>query len=650
MTLASHTPTLPHLRTPALPLSVWLIRVAYTSAFVLALLLSLGVMGAAAFQLRYHGRIYPGVHAWGVDLSRMTPTEAALALSSAFTYPASPAFTLHDGGRTWTATPAELGLTFDLPATVNAAYSLGRSGRWPADWIAQFATWYSGAQVSPVVVYDQSRTLAYLASIAQIVYLSPAEASLVAEGTQVTTTPGQIGRQLDVTAAALALRSQLLALGAADIQLTIIETPPLVLDASPQAAAAEAILSQPLILVIANPVAGEDPGPWTIDQATLATMLRIRRVQDNPNSARFEVGLDAAALRAFLEPLAPQLERKARNARFIFNDETRKLEVLEPSLDERALDIDATLTKINEELLKNNHTIPLVFQSKPPEVTSDMTGEQLGITQLVVAVSTSFAGSTAERVKNIKVASARFHGLLVPPNATFSFDDNLGDVSLDTGYAEALIIYGGRTIRGIGGGVCQVSSTVFRAAYFGGYPIVERYSHAYRVGYYERNGTWEAADGRSGAWSDPGLDATVFAPLVDFKFQNDTPYWLLMEVYVSEQTSRLTWKFYSTSDGRQVTVSRAQVENIVPHPEPLYEEDPELPTGVIQQVDYAADGADATVYRTITRDGAQINTGEPPLSTHYQPWRAIYHYGPGTEGIPTPAPTPSPEAAATPTP
>ncbi len=645
---ASSAPGFSQSRVPTLPLSVWLIRAAYTSACVLAVLFSLGVMGAAAFQLRYHGRIYPGVHVWGVDLSRMTPTEAALILSSTFTYPQSPAFTLHDGGRTWAATPADLGLTFDLPATVNAAYSVGRSGQWPSDWIAQFETWYLGAQVAPVVVYDESRTLAYLANIAQVVYLSPTEASLVAEGTQVTTTPGQIGRQLDVAAAALAIRNSLLALGTADIPLAIVETPPLVLDASQQAAAAEAILSQPLILVIPNPVAGEDPGPWTIDQSTLATMLKIRRVQDNANSARFEVGLDAAALRAFLEPLAPQLERKARNARFIFNDETRLLEVIEPSLDERSLDIDATIAKINEELPKNNHTVPLVFQSKPPEVTGDMTGEQLGITQLVVSVSTSFAGSTAERIKNIKVASARFHGLLVAPGATFSFDDNLGDVSLDAGFAEALIIYGGRTIRGIGGGVCQVSSTVFRAAYFGGYPIVERYSHAYRVGYYERNGTWEAADGRSGAWSDPGLDATVFAPLVDFKFQNDTPYWLLMEVYVNEQTSRLTWKFYSTWDGRQVTVSRAQVENIVPHPEPLYEEDPELPTGVIQQVDYAADGADATVYRTITRDGAQINSGEPPLSTHYQPWRAVFHYGPGTEGIPTPAPTPEPTATPTP--
>jgi vancomycin resistance protein YoaR len=287
-------------------------------------------------------------------------------------------------------------------------------------------------------------------------------------------------------------------------------------------------------------------------------------------------------------------------------------------------------------LLQSIHTLPLAFQITPPEVKDDATAAQLGITELVSQQSTYFRGSSAERVNNVKVAGARFHGLLVPPGAVFSFDENLGDVSLDTGFAEALIIYGGRTIRGVGGGVCQVSTTVFRTAYFGGFPIVERNSHAYRVGYYER--------GDPGAWSGPGLDATVFAPLVDFKFQNDTAAWLLMEVYVNEAASRITWKFYSTSDGRQVSVSPADVQNVVPAPEPLYEEDPELPPGLdhLKQVDYAADGADVTVIRTITRDGVRLNTDERPLRTHYQPWRAIYHYGPGTEGLPTPSPTATP--------
>ena len=157
-------------------------------------------------------------------------------------------------------------------------------------------------------------------------------------------------------------------------------------------------------------------------------------------------------------------------------------------------------------------------------------------------------------MQNIKAASAKFHGLLVAPGETFSMASAMGDVSLDNGYAEALIIIGGQTIKGVGGGVCQVSTTLFRTVFFAGFPIVERYAHAYRVGYYE-----QTANGRDNSLA--GLDATVFVPMVDFKFVNDTPYWLLMETYVNGYS--LTWKFYSTSDGRTVDWNTTGPTNIV---------------------------------------------------------------------------------------
>lgn len=635
-TTLPHTPNTPH---TSIPLSVWVARIAYTTAVVVLIFAALGTMGVVAYNFNYEGRFYSGVRVWGVNLSGLKPEEAGLALSTAFNYPQASAFTFIDGDKTWTATPAQLGITFDLPATLLGAYRVGRSGDSLADLNAQWEAWYLGTQLSPWVTYDESRAQAYFNALAGEVFLPTLEAILQANGTEVTTTPGQIGRQLDVAAMTEAVRPALYSLASAELPLIFVETPPLVLDASAQAAAAQTIVSQPLTLVITAPMTG-DPAPWVIDQATLASWLRVHRVQDTPNSARYEVALDAGALRTYLEPLAEPLQHEAANARFVFNDETKQLEAIRPSQAGRAFDIDATMTLINEELAKGNHTITLVFQTTLPEAPDTKTATDLGITELVSQQSTYFIGSSAERVNNVKVAAARFHGLLVPPNAVFSFGEGLGDVSLDSGFAEALIIFGGRTIRGVGGGVCQVSTTVFRTAYFGGYPIVERWSHAYRVGYYER--------GDPGTWSGPGLDATVFTPLVDFKFQNDTPYWLLMEVYINEAAGRITWKFYSTSDGRTVQVSAAQVENVVSAPEPLYEEDPDLPTGTIKQVDYQADGADVTIYRTITRDGVVVNANEAPLTTHYQPWRAIYHYGPGTEGIPTP--TPPPDATATPSP
>jgi vancomycin resistance protein YoaR len=126
-----------------------------------------------------------------------------------------------------------------------------------------------------------------------------------------------------------------------------------------------------------------------------------------------------------------------------------------------------------------------------------------------------------------------------------------------------------------------------------------------------------------------GLDATVYVPLVDFKFTNDTENWRLMETYVSEQGRSLTWKFYSTSDGRTVEWSTTGLQNKVDPPDPLYEENPDLAKGVIKQVDWAVEGADVTVTRTVNRNGNEIF--EDVFKTHYAPWRAVYEYGPGTE-------------------
>jgi len=252
----------------------------------------------------------------------------------------------------------------------------------------------------------------------------------------------------------------------------------------------------------------------------------------------------------------------------------------------------------------------------------------LDIHELVWMETSYFYGSSPERIQNIRAAAARFHGLLVAPGANFSMAEALGDISLDNGYAEALIIFGDQTITGVGGGVCQVSTTLFRTAFHAGFPILERHEHAYRVSYYEQ---------RPSGGNDPnlaGLDATVYVPIVDLKFTNDTQSWLLMETYV--HSSSITWKFYSTSDGRSVDWQTTGPINLVEPPEPLYRENPDLEKGEIKQIDWEAQGSDVVVTRSVYRDGVLLF--QDTFRTHYLPWQAVYEYGPGTEGIPTPEP------------
>ena len=237
-----------------------------------------------------------------------------------------------------------------------------------------------------------------------------------------------------------------------------------------------------------------------------------------------------------------------------------------------------------------------------------------------------FYGSDEARIQNIETAASQFHGLLVPPNSTFSMAEAMGEITLDNGYTEALIIYNGQTIEGVGGGVCQVSTTLFRAAFFAGFPITERHPHAYRVSYYEKT------SGNQRNNNLAGLDATVYIPLIDLKFVNDTPYWLLMETYIDHPANRLRWKFYSTSDGRTVEWETTGPTNIEEPEKPDYRENPELAKDEIEQVEWEADGADVLVERTIFKDGSVWL--QDSFSTHYEPWRAVYEYGPGTSGIP----------------
>jgi len=561
-------------------------------------------------RLLYANKALPGVHAAGVSLGGLTRDEIEIVLGQTLTYPQTGLLVLNDSDQLWTTRPEELGVIIDLPAMALQATAIGRQGNLIERIQQQIDAWYLGHPISPIVIFDQVAGGSYLQGLAQGIDRPTLEASLALNGTEVETRSGQIGRQLEIQATLDTLATPISRLHDADIALMINETPPQVLDASEQAEIAREILRLPLTLTV------EDTDPWVIDPPELAGMLRFDLVEDD-GDIHYRVTLDPQTLTAILEPLVLELERKEENARFYFEDDTGELVLIDAAVIGRSLDIPTTIETINTGLTGGQHQIPLEFEITEPVVADDATAEELGISEPVSVVSTYFSGSSPERIHNIKTASSAFHGLLVAPGETLSMAEVLGDVSLDQGYAEALIIYGNRTIKGVGGGVCQVSTTLFRAIFFGGFPIVERHSHAYRVSYYE------AGPGNPG----PGLDAAVFVPLVDLKFTNDSSYWLLLETY-TYSNNQLQWKFYSTSDGRQVEWSR-EILSETDAPEPLYRENPDLPKDEIEKVDYQADGMNVIVYRTVTRDGEVIQ--QDSIKTNYLPWRAIYEYGPGTE-------------------
>lgn len=566
----------------------------------------------------------------GIPLSGMTVEDAAAVITTSYHFPETGNILLVDGQNSWTVKPVQLGFYLDPLASANSAYNAGRRGGLMQVLLQRVNVFKQSVQVQPSFIFDQKAAIDSLNALAVQINQPVSEADISIQGTQVIVQNGQSGRVLDVAATLAAITSQIQTMQDGVVPLVVRQSDPVILSAEAQGELARAALSEPLTLTLPADSSGKSSS-FQIQPSDLAPLLTFAKVE-NDSGSQYQIAVSQPLMAGWLNSMKSELEAAPENARFMFNDDTRLLELRQPAVIGRNLDVDQSIQAINQALQNGQHSAELRFTFTNPPVTDQMTGAELGITELVMEYSTFFAGSSPDRVQNIKTASEKFYGLLVPPGGTLSMSDILGDISLDNGYAEALIILGDETIKGVGGGVCQVSTTLFRTALYAGYPIVERHPHAYRVGYYEQINSSGSHD------SDlAGLDATVFVPLVDFKFKNDTSYWLLMETYVSTSNHSLTWKFYSTKDGRAVSMDSTGPTNIVKPPEPVYRENPELPQGTKKQVDWAVEGADVTVTRTVTRNGEVLYNDT--YVTQYEPWGDVWEYGPGTE-IPTPTPEP----------
>src|SRR5205085_12696831 len=178
----------------------------------------------------------------------------------------------------------------------------------------------------------------------------------------------------------------------------------------------------------------------------------------------------------------------------------------------------------------------------------------LGIVGLVSEGKSSFVGSAAYRITNVKAGAARLDGVLIPPDAEFSFNTQLGAVDESNGFVQGYAVIGNRTQLEWGGGVCQDSTTVFRAAFWAGLPITERHAHPFYISWYN---AFSFPDGQEG----PGMDATIYTGVQDLKFKNDTGHWLLMEAVADEENQVLTVRLYGTKPDRAVSIKGPEIAN-----------------------------------------------------------------------------------------
>jgi vancomycin resistance protein YoaR len=577
----------------------------------------------AGYQFMTQDQIYPGVSPiYGSDITGMTRQEAIAALSDQSDYGDQAIFTFQYGEQRWEFSGTELGVDFDVEATVNAAFNAGRGGNFVQNIVDQWDMWRNGFPVAPVITYNRTESEARLATLGDSYINQPVlDATLTLADGQVTTTPSQRGLQLDVPATLTLLEQEILALNTrSNIPLSVHEASPALESTAEAAEKIRQALDERGVTFVIPAEIGADAGPWVAQPVSIENMLRIERIDHEDGTAELEVSVTLEQAQDFLVGLSEELDRPSQTARFVFNDQIRQLEVIESSVNGRSLDVASSLARFPDAVFSDtDRTVPLSFVEVVPTVNNNATGEELGITELVQESTTFYVGSTAARRANIQVAAARFHGIVIEPGAEFSFNEWLGDVSPEEGFEQALIIVGNQTITGVGGGVCQVSSTAFQAAFYAGFPIMERHPHGYRVGYYE-------------VGEGPGMDATVFSPIVDFRFQNDTPYHLLIETYVRPASSEVSFRFYSTSMNRRVVKEGPIVTNAEAPPPPVYRANPDFAPGQVEQVDYAVGGAEVFVYRTIYV-GDEVVVDREEFYSRYIPWPAQFQVAPDDSRI-----------------
>ena len=275
-------------------------------------------------------------------------------------------------------------------------------------------------------------------------------------------------------------------------------------------------------------ILNEDLTKITIDSNTLISWLA------------FEGDYQSDKISYYVKNLNLSLQRDPVDA--VFKFENNKVTEFKPSQngikikeDELVILIKKSLDKlINSEEISDSINIPIIITS--PKITNGDVND-LGIKDLLGRGTSSFSHSSSIRNMNVEKGSSIINRILVSPDETFSFIKNLGEVSLEAGFKKAYIIRQGKTELDVGGGVCQVSTTLFRAMLDAGLNITARQNHAYRVSYYEED-------------SKPGFDATVFIPNPDLKFINDTGNYVLIQSIYDGKNKKLTYEIYGTSDGQ----------------------------------------------------------------------------------------------------
>lgn len=607
-------PTFPSLnREPSPGITRWrgFFRIPVITMVAVAVLAMLWIGGSV---LLHRGDVLPGVHVAGVPVGGLNSAAAVESVDAHTAAIANQPITLTVDGKTWTPLPADLGFTFDTQSSVDAAMAYGRDHH-VLDGVLRSSR-LSGEPITvPLAVAADPATFdAYFDKIDRERDDAPINATVMIEDGKTWVMPAKSGERVDREAIRAEIAERIVTLQSISIEVsTTLQEPSI--------PTAEALRVQEVVYeMFENPlVLTHGDESWPLGKVEMASLLEV--VPDPNNPGKLVVQARGEAVKSVVDTIADDIDGEVSDA-WIQDLGTHSW--LVPSQVGRAVDRTALASSIHDAFGQGERTVavPVTAEVQPDVTTADVMRE-LGITGMIATGNSVYDGSGEGRAHNVEYASYRIDGTLVPPGGVFSFNDAVG--SLFNGeYLDAGSYIDGPNGQSLAGGVCQVSTTVFRAALNAGFPIVEWWPHSYRSPFYELGG-----------WG-PGFDASIVQNLnapeldSDFKFRNPTDAWLLVRSEVS-------------ADGElSVEILGADPDYAVHFDEPIVNVvewatddvsvtvDHELPNGTVLPDQPAMDGLEVTVVRRVyDANGDTVSTDT--FVSSYGSYGAIRRVSPDME-------------------
>lgn len=563
------------------------------------------------------GRIHPGVHVGDIAVGRMTRQEAVSAIATQAQPLIGQPVTVRAGGEEWSLTVDQVEASVNATALAQSAYSIGREGGFIATVGDRIRAWFGARDIALTADADRERLGVFLNTITESVGTPPVDASVEVSGTSVQLVPPKAGTAVDGARATSKILEAFVS-SERTVDLELVSQDAAISEAGAQAAfeAAKTLVSAPATLTY-------EKSTWTVSAADIGGWLGFRSSATSggaePGTATLECYIDSAEVSATIVPMIKQIGKIAQDASFKVSN--GKVSIV-PSQDGLGLDADALALTLYQTLTgTGERTVELAMMRVEPAITTD-DAKTMGIKERLSTYTTDYAASNKPRVNNIHTLADALDGTLIPPGGVFSFNETIGPRTAEKGYQEANAIVNGKLVPQLGGGVCQVGTTIFNSVFFSGLPVVERHNHSLYISHYPK-----------------GRDATVSWGGPDFKFKNDTENWVLIATAYSNST--LTISLYGTDAGYKVDYKTSDFTNLTDY---KVEEikDATLPKGTRVIEEKGVKGRTVVVTRTVTKNGKVIRTDT--FKSVYKPSTEVVRVGtktvspskPSTSATPTP--------------